>query len=136
MKKMLLFSRFLEFKQGLKSKNTMSSDTKKPSRKRKNEDEISDNPKKPNASKKDQELMQPINKRLNKMGLNFPAEVPNNTNQYKYFLCEPDPFCPESENKELDYHGGIIPSKHYRRWWPDQVLLRRIFEFFLGHLFL
>lgn len=39
---------------------------------------------------------------------------------------EPDPNCPESENKELDYHGGVIPSKHYRRWWPDKVQLSTI----------
>lgn len=90
---------------------------KKSGRKRKNEDDDE-------KISKDQ-MMQPIYKRLSN-NHSFPSSVPSNTNNLKYFVVEPDPFCPESENKELDYHGGIIPSKHYRRWWPEKLLLNSI----------
>lgn len=72
------------------------------------------------------QMNQPVSARLKKLNLNYPNDIPNNTINHKYFICEPDPLCPESTNKELDYHGGIIPSKHYRRWWPEQVLLNTV----------
>ena len=68
----------------------------------------------------------PVSTRLKKLNINYPIDIPNNTVNHKYFICEPDPLCPESTNKELDYHGGIIPSKHYRRWWPENVLLNTV----------
>merc|ERR1712071_358779 len=57
---------------------------------------------------------------------NLPDDPPLNKDGYKYYLAEPDPLNPERLNKELDYHGGVIPSKHYRRWWPNRVLLNVI----------
>ena len=65
----------------------------------------------------------PLSKRL---GTRLPDDPPLNKDGYRYYLAEPDPLNPESLNKELDYHGGVIPSKHYRRWWPEKVLLNSI----------
>ena len=71
----------------------------------------------------DQTMALPLSTRLKS---NLPDDPPLNKDGYKYYLAEPDPLNPERLNKELDYHGGVIPSKHYRRWWPNRVLLNVI----------
>lgn len=65
----------------------------------------------------------PLSKRLKNR---LPDDPPLNKDGYRYYLAEPDRLNPESTNQELDWHGGVIPSKHYRRWWPEKVLLSQI----------
>jgi len=78
-------------------------------------------------TKKSSRLTKQEQKSLSRrLGDRLPDDPTQNKDGYRYYLAEPDPNCPESENKELDYHGGIIPSKHYRRWWPNKVQLSSI----------
>ena len=77
----------------------------------------------PQEEADDKTMALPLSTRL---GSNLPDDPPLNKDGYKYYLAEPDPLNPERLNKELDYHGGVIPSKHYRRWWPNRVLLNVI----------
>ena len=63
----------------------------KKSRKRKNDDPDRDNNHNTNGKDKDTEkvsksqMMQSINTRLKKLNIPFPTDVPNNTNNYRYY---------------------------------------------------
>ena len=55
----------------------------------------------------------------------YPLEHPFNKDGYRYVLAEPDPYIPDTE-PETDLAAKpcyAIPSKQYRRWLPEKVLL-------------
>lgn len=52
----------------------------------------------------------------------FPLEHPFNKDGYRYLLAEPDPSIPDND-PDTDQTSKPIPSKQYRRWLPEKVLL-------------
>ncbi len=52
----------------------------------------------------------------------FPLEHPFNKDGYRYLLAEPDPSIPDND-PVTDQTSKPIPSKQYRRWLPEKVLL-------------
>lgn len=84
-----------------------------PRKRKKNQDNSN-----PNGSKKSK--LEVSNKQHKSHG--FPAEHPFNKDGYRYLLAEPDPCIPDNE-PDTDNTAKPIPSKQYRRWLPDKVLL-------------